>query len=140
VKSFGPARYRAGPGKARGRLPGQAFLEFLVLLPFIFFLFLGLIQFGLLVYAKALVTGAAQEGARVASQADRSPADGELAAREHLRAGLNLENVAVRGEAENNRVYLEVSAGLPAFFPLAGKFIRFELYARSDMLKEGWLP
>jgi len=44
---------------------GQAVLEFAYVLPFVMIIVLGIIEFGILFYDQAVVTGASREGARV---------------------------------------------------------------------------
>lgn len=43
---------------------GAAIVEFAIILPLLFMLILGIIEFGLLLYNKAIITNASREGAR----------------------------------------------------------------------------
>ncbi len=67
---------------------GQAMVEVAVTLPLLLLVALGLVQFALVAHAHNVVTGAAQDGARVAAAVDRTTEDGEAHARTLLRAGL----------------------------------------------------
>jgi Flp pilus assembly protein TadG len=88
-----PTRQIAPTGRAlapaAGRVErGQALVEAALALPLLVLVALAVLQLALLAHAQHVVTGAAQDGARVAAAADRTPADGAAHAEALLVAGL----------------------------------------------------
>lgn len=59
---------------------GAAVVEFAVILPLLLLLVFGIIEFGLLIYNKAMITNASREGARIGIvyRLDRSTADADI--------------------------------------------------------------
>jgi Flp pilus assembly protein TadG len=59
---------------------GAAVVEFAVILPLLLLLVFGIIEFGLLIYNKAMITNASREGARIGIvyRTDRSTADAAI--------------------------------------------------------------
>jgi Flp pilus assembly protein TadG len=74
-------------------------VEAAVAFPVLLIVAIGLVQFALYYHAQNVVTGAVQDGARVAAAEDRTVADGVAHAQALLRAGLGQSAgaVAVRG-------------------------------------------
>jgi TadE-like protein len=119
---------------------GQTMLEFVLILPLLLFILLALIQFGMVLYAQNILTGAAQDGARAAANADRSIADGLYSANRTLDAGLGNVKRDVNVTDDGTQVIAEVKAEVPAFLPLISQVVKFELKAKAEMVKERWLP
>jgi hypothetical protein len=129
------------PKRGRPGLPqtGQSLLEFVLVLPLVLFVLLLLIQFGVGLYAQSVVTGAAQEGARVAAEADKGIGDGISAATRLINSGLGSRTaVNVEGAEEGDTIYIEVKAVVPAFLPFLDQAFKFDFHSRANMLKEGW--
>lgn len=60
---------------------GAAAVEFVVVLPLLLMLIFGMIEFGLLIYNKAMITNASREAARAGVVYATNPNDGSLARR-----------------------------------------------------------
>lgn len=126
-------------GRKRPSYPGQTLLEFVLVLPLILFVLLLLIQFGIGLYAQSIVTGAAQEGARVAAEADKAIADGISTTNRLITSGLGSQvAVRVEGVADGETVYIDVKAAVPTFLPFLDKVLKFDFHSRANMVKEGW--
>jgi Flp pilus assembly protein TadG len=67
---------------------GAAVVEFTLVSVLLVFLFLLVLQVGLVLHARNVLVAAAQEGARFAANADRTPADGVARTRRAIAAGL----------------------------------------------------
>ncbi len=118
---------------------GQSLLEFVLVLPLLMCVLLGLIQFGAGIYAQSVVTGAAQEGARLASEADKGLNDGINQATRIARGGLGSQaGLQVEGTEDGKAVSISVRSIMPTFLPFLDKVLKLEFQARSSMLKEGW--
>src|SRR5207249_9001204 len=109
---------RAEPRAGRGER-GQATLEAALAFPLLLLLALGLTQFALFYHAQTVVTGAVQDGARVAAAADRSVADGVAHAQALLNAGLGraAADVSLVGTDGGDAVALEARGQLRAVSP-----------------------
>jgi Flp pilus assembly protein TadG len=105
-----------GPGR---REAGQAAVETALAFPLLLVLALGLTQFALFYHAQTVVTGAVQDGARVAAAADRSVGDGVTHARALLDAGLGgaSADVVLQGTDAGDAVALEARGRLRAIIP-----------------------
>ena len=73
---------------------GAAVVEFTLVSVLLVALFLGVLQVGLVLHARNVMVSAAQEGARFAANADRTPADGVVRTREALSGSLGADLVA----------------------------------------------
>lgn len=73
---------------------GAAAVEFTLVSVLLVALFLGVLQVGLVLHARNVMVSAAQEGARFAANADRTPEDGVARTREALRGSLGADLVA----------------------------------------------
>jgi hypothetical protein len=109
-------------------------------LPLLLLAAVGLAQFALVAHAYNVVTGAAQDGARVAAAVDRTLADGEAHTTALLRAGLGRSaTVAVAGTqrpaGSPEVVEIAVQAGLQPIVPWLGE-ATIPLKARAAMSKE----
>jgi Flp pilus assembly protein TadG len=109
------------PGVTRRRPAdrGQAAVEAAVVLPLLLLVAIGLVQFALFVHAQGVVTGAVQDGARVAAAEGRTPADGVAHAEALLRAGLgrSAHDVTVRGSGDGETVALEARGSMRTIIP-----------------------
>ncbi len=122
----------------RRGLSGQGALEFALLLPLFLLLLLAVIQFGVVIYGQQVVTGAAQEGARAAAQANKGVNDGLAVARNRLEEELGSVKMDFQGDDDGEKVYIQAAAVIPAFLPFLDRKIHFNLKARAEMLKERW--
>lgn len=116
---------------------GQGMVEAAITFPLLLLTAIGLVQFALLAHAQTVVTGAVQDGARVAASEDRSLADGVSHARALLDAGLgrSVEDIAVSGSGGADAVSLEARARLRVIIPWAAD-ATLPLAARSVVSKE----
>ena len=73
---------------------GSAVVEFTLVSILLVSLFLMVLQVGLVLHARNVMVSAAQEGARLAANADRTVDDGVLRTREAIRGSLGRELVA----------------------------------------------
>ena len=95
---------------AKSAHSGQALVEVAVTFPLLLLAALGLVQFALYVHAQHVVTGAVQDGARVAAGADGTPGRGRVAA-----------GVAVTAERDANTVVVEARGSLKPIIPWLGE-------------------
>jgi len=117
--------------------PAQAMVETAVAFPLLLLVAIGLVQFALFVHAQSVVTGAVQDGARVAAAADRTPADGVAHAQALLRAGLGQSagDIAVRAVEDSDVVVIEAQGRLRTIIPWVAD-ASLPLGARAVMSKE----
>ena len=100
--------------------PGQALVEAAIAFPLLVTAALALVQFALFVHAQHVVTGAVQDGVRVAAASDSSLGRGLAHARELIDAGLGDAGVVtVTGQADADVVILEARGSLRLMFPWA---------------------
>ena len=118
---------------------GQALVEAALTLPLLLLVAIGLVQFALFVHAQAVVTGAVQDGARVAAAEGRTAADGVAHAEALLGAGLgrSARDVTVRASEGGETVALEAQGRLRAIIPWVAD-ATLPLGARAVMSKEGF--
>lgn len=123
---------------ARGER-GQALVETAIAFPLLLIVALGLVQFALFYHAQNVVTGAVQEGARVAAAEDRTLADGVAHAEALLRAGLgrNAGDIAVRGIDGGDAVAIEARGRLRTIIPWVAD-ATLPLWARAVISKEAF--
>lgn len=74
--------------RGRGDDRGSAVVEFTLVGVLLTVLFLALLQLGLALHVRNTLAASAAEGARVAANADRTPADGEATTRRLIRDSL----------------------------------------------------
>lgn len=116
---------------------GQALVEAALAFPLLLMAALGLVQFALFAHAQHVVTGAAQDGARVAAAEDGTVQDGVAHARAVLRAGLgrSADDVTVRGTDSGDSVAIEARGRLRMIIPWVAD-ATLPLGARSVITKE----
>lgn len=127
------SRARAAGGSERG----QAMVEAAIAFPLLLLVAIGLVQFALFAHASNVVTGAVQDGARVAAAADRTLQDGVAHAQALLQAGLGRSagDVALRGVDGGEVVVLEAQGRLRTIIPWVAD-ASLPLSARAVMSKE----
>lgn len=115
---------------------GQAMVEAAVTFPLLLMVALGLVQFALFVHARGVVTGAVQDGARVAAEG-RTLGEGVAHAGDVLRAGLgrSASSVAVRGTDGGDTVAVEARGRLRTIIPWVAD-ATLPLEARAVVSKE----
>ncbi len=119
------------PGPVRRGSRGQATVESALLIPFVAVLLLALIQIGLLVHARVMVTHAAREGVRVAAVGG---SDDEVREAVAVAGDLVLHRLRVEITRESGTATVEVSYVDPTSIPLVGSMIHdVELVARARM-------
>jgi Flp pilus assembly protein TadG len=112
-------------------------VEAAVALPLLIVVALALIQFALFAHAQNVVTGAVQDGTRVAAAEDGNLAAGIESARELLVAGLGWSagEMSVVGQASTDTVTLEAEGRLPLIVPWLGE-AGLPLHSQSTLIKE----
>jgi Flp pilus assembly protein TadG len=116
---------------------GQALVEVAVAFPVLLLTAIGLMQFALFVHAQNVVTGAVQDGARVAAAEDRTLAEGVAHSQAVLQAGLGrgAADVNVQGVDGGQTVTIEARGRLRAVIPWVAD-AALPLSARAVMAKE----
>jgi len=116
---------------------GQALVETAIAFPILLMVALALVQFALYVHAEGVVTGAVQDGARVAAAEDSTLGDGILHTEALLRAGLGRSagDVTVQGAAGSDTVMIEAQGHLHLIIPWVGGG-SLPLHARSTVSRE----
>jgi Flp pilus assembly protein TadG len=136
-----PASPASRPRRVRAVLAerGQALIEAALTFPLLLLVAIGLVQFALFVHAQSVVTGAVQDGARVAAAEGRTVGDGVAHAEALLGAGLgrSARDVTVRGSEGGGTVALEAQGRLRAIVPWVAD-ATLPLGARAVMSKEGF--
>lgn len=119
------------------RQRGQGMVEAAITFPLLLMTAIGLVQFALFAHAQNVVTGAVQDGARVAASEDRSLADGVTHTRALLEAGLggSVDNVSINGTDRSDAVAVEAHGRLRLVIPWAAN-ATLPLGARSVVSKE----
>lgn len=116
---------------------GQAMVEVAVVFPLLVLVAIGLVQFALYAHAENVVTGAVQDGARVAAEDGRSLSDGVSTAQSLLQAGLGSEAsmVALHGQEDQNVVVLQAQGRLHTIIPWVAD-VSLPLSAQATMSRE----
>lgn len=116
---------------------GQALVETAIAFPLLLLIALVLVQFALFYQAESVVTGAVQDGARVAAAEGGSVGDGVTHAEAVLRAGLgrSAAGVTVQGSDGGTVVMVQARGQLRLILPWPGGG-SLPLEARSIMSKE----
>lgn len=122
-------------------LAGQALVEVAVVFPLLLLVAIGLVQFALYMHAQNVVTGAVQDGARVAAEDGRSLSDGVTTAQALLQAGLGPEasGVTLHGQEDQNVVVLRAQGQLRTIIPWVADET-LPLGARATMSREHFRP
>lgn len=118
---------------------GSAVVEFVLVSGLLTVMFLAILQLGLALHVRTILTGAAAEGARYAANADRTPDDGVARTRELISQALPASyasDVQAGEETVGGRAVVVVT--VRARLPLIG-FLGFErkLTVRGHALEEG---
>lgn len=121
----------------RGQRAGQSTVEFVMVFTLLLTMILFLVQTALYMHARNVVTGAAQDGARVASASNGSVERGVTHARSLVRGGLGgyADGVIISGGEGGGRVVVETNGGLPLLLPWFPD-TSLPLRARAEMEKE----
>jgi Flp pilus assembly protein TadG len=116
---------------------GQALVETALAFPILLIVALVLVQFALFYQAEGVMTGAVQDGARVAAAEDGSLADGVVHTQDLLQAGLGRSagQVAVQGSDGGSTVTVQAHGHLQLIVPWIGG-TSLPLQARSTISKE----
>jgi hypothetical protein len=107
---------------------GSSVVEFTLVSVLLVALFLGVLQLAIVLHTRNVLVSAAQEGARYAANADRTPADGVLRTREaigdalgaRVRDRMTVTPLPVDLSGPAPVVGMQVSGPLPVFFLPAG--------------------
>lgn len=112
-------------------------VETALVFPLLVLVALGLVQFAIFSHAENVVTGAVQDGARVAAASDRTVADGVADTQAILGAGLGptAGTVAVTGSDDGSTVTVAAQGSLRLIIPWVGD-ATLPLQARATMSKE----
>jgi Flp pilus assembly protein TadG len=116
---------------------GQSMLEAAVAFPVLLMVAIGLVQFALFAHAQNVVTGAVQDGARVAAADGRTVSDGVSRAEDLLHAGLGqiASNVEIKGDEDGEAVVVEADGSLHTIIPWAAD-ATLPLRSRAVVSKE----
>ena len=116
---------------------GQSIVEAALAFPLLLMVAIAILQFALFYHAQNVVTGAVQDGARVAASEDRTLEEGVAVAQALLRAGLGRSagDVTVSGIDGGYAVAIEARGGLRAIIPWVAD-ATLPLWARSVVSKE----
>lgn len=116
---------------------GQALVETAVAFPLLLIVALVLVQSALFYQAEGVVTGAVQDGARVAAAENSTVGDGVLHTQALLQAGLGRSagQVAVQGNDGGSTVTIQARGRLRLIIPWIGG-ASLPLQARSTISKE----
>jgi len=120
------------------REDGSAVVEFVVVVPMLMLMLLGIVQVGLALYVRSTLTAAAAEGARISAVAGGDRAVGERRTRAALASTLAdgvVESVAVH--AVRVRGVETVQVEVRARLPLVGLLGPSVLVARGHAMTEG---
>ncbi len=114
-------------------------VEVAVAFPLLLITALALLQFALFYHAENVVMGAAQDGARLAAEEDRSLDEGLAHTQALLRAGLgpSASDVSVTGADTGDMVAVEAQGRLRMIVPWIGD-ASLPLHARATFSKEGF--
>jgi Flp pilus assembly protein TadG len=112
-------------------------VETAVAFPVLLIVALVLVQFALFYQAESVVTGAVQDGARVAAAEDSTLTDGVAHTQDLLQAGLGQSagRVAVQGSDGGSTVTVQAHGHLQLIIPWVGG-ASLPLQARSTISKE----
>ncbi len=127
---------RAARGRGAGER-GQALVETAIAFPVLIAVAVGLIQLAIYYHSQNVVTGAVQEGTRVAASEDRTVADGVARTQALLQAGLgpSAGNVTVQGIDGGDAVAVEARGQLRTIIPWVAD-ATLPLQARAVATKE----
>lgn len=126
----GSAARRAG----RGRQSGQATVEFVLVMPFFALMLLAVVQVGLLVRTRVLVTHAAREAVRSAAV---GVSDGEVRSAALAAADLDPGRLTVSVRRSGGRAIVELRYAEPTDVPLVGPLVSDAVFeARATMRLE----
>jgi Flp pilus assembly protein TadG len=112
-------------------------VEAAITFPLLLMTAIGLVQFALFAHAQIVVTGAVQDGARVAASEDQSLTDGVRHTRALLEAGLgrSVDDLTVTATDGSDAVAIEAKGRLRLIIPWAAD-AALPLGARSVVSKE----
>lgn len=127
---------RRSPNLSAGQR-GQALVEAAITFPLLLMTAIGLVQFAIFVHAQTVVTGAVQDGARVAASEDQSLADGVSHTRALLAAGLgrSVSDISVSGAEGAGTVAVRAQGRLRLIIPWSAD-AALPLSARAAVSKE----
>lgn len=121
----------------RGGEDGQAMVETAIAFPILLLVALALVQFALFYEAESVVTGAVQDGARVAAAEGSTVGDGVVHTQALLQAGLGRSAglVTIQGSDGGQTVTIQAQGHLQLIIPWLGG-ASLPLQARSTMSRE----
>lgn len=133
IRRSGARGGAVGPRPARAR--GQGTVEFALLVPIVVVVALAVVQVGVIVHARVMVTHAAREGARVAAVGS---GDDDVAQAVVAAGGLLPSRLRVVVERASGRATVRVTYDAPTDLPLVGSLIGdVALTATATMRIEG---
>ena len=128
VRASWPAR--RWPARARER--GQSTVEFVLVLPFFALLLLAVVQIGLLVRTRVLVTHVAREAVREAAVGG---SDAEVRAAAESAAGLSPHRLGVSISRSGDRVQVHVRYTDPTDVPVVGALVGDAVFDASASMR-----
>ena len=118
-RGSGARRIATGPGP-RPDDSGQATVEIALLIPFVLFSLLAMVQVGFVIRARVMVTHAAREGVRVAAVGG---SDDQVRRAVVVAADLPVHRVRVRVSRSGGTATVEVTYRDPTDVPLVGGLV-----------------
>lgn len=130
-------RPQADRGGRRRSQSGQVLVESALAFPVLLLATIGLVQFALFAHAQHVVTGAVQEGARLAAAEERTLTEGVTYAQTLLQAGLggSAKDVMVQGTDNGLTITVTARGQLRTMIPWVAD-VELPLQAQTTMHKE----
>jgi Flp pilus assembly protein TadG len=120
---------------------GATTASFVILFPLFFFMFMGLVQWGLYFHARSQIAAAAQDAARAAQGVDGTPEDGHTVAEgllaEATGSGL-IENVTIDVTRADGIARAQIDADVRVLVPLPGFGVHVQ--SVSEGVSEDFTP
>ncbi len=116
---------------------GQAMVETIFVLPLLFLLVFGIIEFGRIYFTYSILSNAVREGARYAAVHEYDDYDDAILRMQTVAGTLSLEDDDIDINKVGDNVLAEVTYELETITPIVGPMISddgmFELHASAEM-------
>jgi hypothetical protein len=117
---------------------GQTMVETIFVLPLLFLLIFGIIEFGRIYFTYMMISNAAREGARYSAVGMSSTdVEGHI---DHVTSTVGTVVVNIEDDASGDNVIVSVTHNLELIMPIIGPMIssdgHFDVQAQAEMRKE----
>jgi len=116
---------------------GQAMVETIFVLPLLFLLIFGIIEFGRIYFTYSILSNAAREGARYAAVHEPADYDDAIERMKNVASTLSLKDDDIEISDVGENVLAKVTYELEMITPIVGPMISdegmFELHAQAEM-------